>query len=119
SIIDRSDPDSPSVSEYAHPAAMQQAIRNSVSIDQMAVLASVPDPVFVGPKVKPGTAANGTEGRAPGLPVPNVPAPNRCPAWPNAPAFDPKVQYPDSPSGEAILSDWRCQGSYVQNIDFP
>jgi FtsX-like permease family len=98
----------PTRTPYAHPAAIESAIRTSLDIDRMQRIASVPDPL-------PGPVETDASG---GLPAPalDIPPQNLCPL---------DVRSPDSVSDQgnfgetAVLdaaNDPRCNSWYFSGI---
>jgi putative ABC transport system permease protein len=115
-LVDYSDPEAFAVSTYAHPDAVERAIRDSVDVDKMQVLAGVPD--WVPPASTPapdGDEATDTSQAA----VLDIPLKNLCPSYPSSPEYSPETDDPATPEGRATLEDWRCQSFYPAGFSGP
>ncbi|HEU4828758.1 MAG TPA: FtsX-like permease family protein, partial [Gemmatimonadales bacterium] len=132
---DYSDPEAPIVSGYAHPDAVERAIRDSVEVDRMQLLAGVPDwvpPTEVANSNDEPEAAE-TEGSADGsepadvteaagsseVAMLDVPPQNLCPRDPRSPDYFPEAEDLTTSEGRAILEDWRCQHFYPTGFSGP
>lgn len=117
---DRDDSGALVVTEYAHPSAVVDAFRNSIDVDQLEILATVPDPPYDYLKGEPVDLGGTTDPHKSGFPVPDISPQNRCPAWPNSPELTPANQDFNTAEGRAAIADWRCGGqiwSYFQRVD--
>lgn len=94
----------PAVTPYQHPAAVESALRDSVDVDRMQRLASVPD-------WKPGTdpAAVGTEEE---IAIPVIPPQNLCPSDQRSPEYIDDLDLTTAEGRDVLDNDWRCQGYY-------
>lgn len=104
--VDFSDPAAPTVSVYASPDAVERAIRDSVDIDRIQLLAGVPDWV---PENATAESAGATE-----IAILDIPAQNLCPSNQRSPEYSPATEDATTPEGRAAQSDWRCQSSFPQ-----
>ena len=120
---DYSNQDAPTVTVYAHPDAVERAIRDSVDVDRMQLLAGVPDwvpPTEVTESDGDPESANGTDiENSSAVASLNVPPQNLCPRDPRSPDYTPRADDPTTPEGRAVAKDWRCQNFYPAGFSGP
>src|SRR5690606_13722556 len=104
-----SNQDAPTVTVYAHPDAVERAIRDSVDVDRMQLLAGVPDwvpPTEVTESDGDPESANGTDiENSSAVASLNVPPQNLCPRDPRSPDYTPRADDPTTPEGRAVAKD--------------
>src|SRR5690606_3724227 len=95
------------------------ALRTTLDVDELRVLASVPDPMDFGPEANAAQSVNSAEGEEPTEPTrqpvaaPLVPPANLCPMSEASPSYTEAMNDPESPEYRAAMADWRCQNSYL------
>ncbi len=115
-LVDYSDPDGPVVSTYAHPDAVERAIRDSVNADKIQVLAGVPD--WVPPTSVPMPDGDAPTDTSPAA-VLDTPPENLCPTNPFSIDYTPGADDSSTPEGRAAREDWRCQNFYPTGFSGP
>lgn len=98
----------PVMSTYAHPGAVEDAIRNSVDVDTIQPLASVPD---WNPGLGPEHPVPDSAEEVPAITL-DLPAQQLCPQDPRSPGYTPAARDYTTPEGRAAAMDPRCQGWY-------
>ncbi len=94
---------------YEHQNAIEDALRNSLEVDEMRILAGVADPLYARGDGGAGTEAQATVPIA----VPMVPEDNLCPMFPTSPQYSEAVQNSSSPEYKAASEDWRCTAHFL------
>jgi putative ABC transport system permease protein len=134
---DFSHQDAPIVTVYAHPDAVERAIRDSVDVDRMQLLAGVPDWVPPSGAAEPEPAATPGAGEEPeqaenpeaagGLEPTeaveaagdseiaqlDIPPQNLCPRNPRSTDYSPEAEDLTTQEGRAALTDSRCQNFFA------
>jgi putative ABC transport system permease protein len=95
----------PSPTPYPHPAAVETAIRDSVHVDRMQRLATVPDWI-------PGT--DPAQAVAEEVAIPVISPEYLCPGDSASPDYDNGLDLTTAEGRDVLLNDWRCQGYYLQ-----
>lgn len=95
------------VHSYPHRKAIESALRSTLDIDELRVLASVADPLYVGQE--PGQ----TDAELPPSAIPLVPDANLCPSSPASPEHSEAALDPSTPQYAALEDDWRCTTNFL------
>lgn len=94
-------PGAPTMTEYQHPAAVESALRESVNVDRMERIASVPDWIH-------GTDPAKIEAEEVAIPI--IPPKNFCPGDQRSPDYVNGFDFSNPEDLDAYYNDWRCQG---------
>lgn len=102
----------PVISTYAYPEAVEDAIRNSVDVNSMQPLASVPD---WSPGLEPGhPVSEAAEGAS--VAILDMPVQRLCPQDPRSPDYSPATADSATPEGRAADRDPRCHRWYLLGL---
>ncbi len=94
----------PTMTTYAHPRAVENAISSSLDVDHLQTIASVPDWVPQGPSTESRTEVP--------APILDVPAKYLCPRDPRSPDYSSATTDSLTVQGRAADNDSRCRNWY-------
>jgi putative ABC transport system permease protein len=98
----------PTRTPYAYPGAIENAINSAVDVDQIQILATVPDPL-------PWPMGADASDSAP-TPVLDIPVKLLCPDDARSPDFTPQANDPGTPANYLDPNDPRCEGWYLSGF---
>lgn len=101
--------DTETVTMYPHADSVESAMRSSLEVDELSVLASVPNLASVRSNVE-GLPEVDSEL---GAPLPGVPAENLCPTSPRSVDYTGPIE--DAGLYKALESDWRCKSYFPRS----